>query len=345
MIEWDHNHRLRRWSSQAEDFFGWTAEEVLGKTWEEFDLDYHEDRDMVLLVAQELLDGTLPRAVNRNRNITKDGSVIWCEWYNSVLRNEAGQIVSVLSLVQNVTNEVEARLALEEWSYTLGERVHERTAELEDEIEERRRTESALRESESLYRLLSENSRDMICLHDSAGIYIFVSNAVTDLLGYTPIELIGRSPYELFFEEDIERIRRLSHEPSLQGSLDNVIEYRIRRKDGTYTWFETQTRPVHDSNGNVAYLQTTSRDVSQRKRTEAELQARTRELSLLNAELARANRMKDEFLANMSHELRTPLNAILGISEAMREMIMALCPNARVNCSPPSTAAGSIYLA
>ncbi len=46
---------------------------------------------------------------------------------------------------------------------------------------------------------------------------------------------------------------------------------------------------------------------------------RTAELSLANAELARAARLKDEFLANMSHELRTPLNAILGLSEAVRE--------------------------
>ncbi|NJO82371.1 MAG: PAS domain S-box protein [Blastochloris sp.] len=321
VIEWDHNHRLRRWSSQAEDFFGWTAEEVLGKTWEEFDLDYHEDRDMVLLVAQELLDGTLPRAVNRNRNITKDGSVIWCEWYNSVLRNEAGQIVSVLSLVQNVTNEVEARLALEEWSYTLGERVHERTAELEDEIEERRRTESALRESESLYRLLSENSRDMICLHDSAGIYIFVSNAVTDLLGYTPIELIGRSPYELFSKKILSASGGSPTSLRCRGAWTMLLNTVSAAKMAPTPGLKPRPALYTIVMATWPICRPLPRDVSQRKRTEAELQARTRELSLLNAELARANRMKDEFLANMSHELRTPLNAILGISEAMREMI------------------------
>jgi signal transduction histidine kinase len=49
------------------------------------------------------------------------------------------------------------------------------------------------------------------------------------------------------------------------------------------------------------------------------VEERTAELSLANAELARAARLKDEFLANMSHELRTPLNAILGLSEAVAE--------------------------
>lgn len=42
-------------------------------------------------------------------------------------------------------------------------------------------------------------------------------------------------------------------------------------------------------------------------------------LTLTNAELARANRLKDEFLANMSHELRTPLNAIFGMTEGLQE--------------------------
>jgi PAS domain S-box-containing protein len=45
----------------------------------------------------------------------------------------------------------------------------------------------------------------------------------------------------------------------------------------------------------------------------------TAELSIANAELARAVRTKDEFLANMSHELRTPLNAILGLTESLQE--------------------------
>ncbi len=51
------------------------------------------------------------------------------------------------------------------------------------------------------------------------------------------------------------------------------------------------------------------------------VEERTAELSLANAELARAARLKDEFLANMSHELRTPLNAVLGLSEALSEEV------------------------
>ncbi|MEI7644162.1 MAG: response regulator [Chloroflexales bacterium] len=74
------------------------------------------------------------------------------------------------------------------------------------------------------------------------------------------------------------------------------------------------------------------RELAERKRAEQALESeralltrrvaeRTADLSLANAELARAARLKDEFLANMSHELRTPLNAILGRTEAIEEEI------------------------
>jgi PAS domain S-box-containing protein len=54
------------------------------------------------------------------------------------------------------------------------------------------------------------------------------------------------------------------------------------------------------------------------------VEERTAELSLANAQLARASRHKDDFLASMSHELRTPLNAILGLSEALQEEIYGM---------------------
>jgi PAS domain S-box-containing protein len=67
-------------------------------------------------------------------------------------------------------------------------------------------------------------------------------------------------------------------------------------------------------------------NISQQKRVEedlrrsnAEVEQRTAELSVANAELTRAARLKDEFLASMSHELRTPLNAVLGLAEALQE--------------------------
>jgi signal transduction histidine kinase len=80
---------------------------------------------------------------------------------------------------------------------------------------------------------------------------------------------------------------------------------------------------------NAQLYQQARQEIKERSRAEADLaqerallarrvEERTAELSLLNAELARAARLKDEFLANMSHELRTPLNAVLGMAEVLQ---------------------------
>ena len=62
-------------------------------------------------------------------------------------------------------------------------------------------------------------------------------------------------------------------------------------------------------------------ELNERKQAEADLYEANERLRIVNAELARATRLKDEFLANMSHELRTPLNAILGLSEGLLKEI------------------------
>lgn len=83
---------------------------------------------------------------------------------------------------------------------------------------------------------------------------------------------------------------------------------------------------------NARLFQQAQSELAERQRAEAALEAersllvqrvaeRTADLTVANAELARAARLKDEFLANMSHELRTPLNGILGYAELLQESI------------------------
>ncbi len=187
------------------------------------------------------------------------------------------------------------------------------------EMTERKWTEAALRESEELYRLLSENSHDLICLHELHGNYLYLSPAVTDLLGYQQWELIGFNPLTFLPTEDYTRLRKL--EQALAGTLEDTVEYRILHKNGTYVWFETIARPIYDETGHIIKIQTSSRDVTDRRHAEEVLRERTYQLSIANNELAWAVRAKDEFLANMSHELRTPLHAIMGLTELLQERV------------------------
>jgi PAS domain S-box-containing protein len=169
------------------------------------------------------------------------------------------------------------------------------------DITRRKRGEEALRNSEARFRLLAEKMSDLVCLHEPDGRYVYISPSCRRLLGYEPEELLGTDPYDLFHPEDLQRIRTEAHDKALEGQGIVSITYRIRKKDGEYTWFETLTEPILDEGGEVVRLQTSSRDVSERKRVERVL-----------ADTARA---KAEFLAEVSHELRTPLTVIRGNAE------------------------------
>jgi PAS domain S-box-containing protein len=129
-----------------------------------------------------------------------------------------------------------------------------------------------LHESRELYRLLAENSTDMISKHTLEGVCTYVSPACRSLLGYEPEELVGRSAYELFHPDDLQRVRSV-HSTILRRQDVCTVYSRIRRQDGSYAWFETNSHAVREGETNEAVeIIAVSRDITERKLTEEALQ-------------------------------------------------------------------------
>jgi len=145
VIEWDSDFRVSRWSESAELLFGWSADEVIGKHVNEWRFVFADDENAVALVTNRQREGVEVQGVQRNRNYTRDGSVLFCEWYNSVLHDEQGNLISVLSLVLDVT----ARKLAEE----------ERAALLVRERNARRQAEEADRLKDEFLATLSHELR------------------------------------------------------------------------------------------------------------------------------------------------------------------------------------------
>lgn len=122
--------------------------------------------------------------------------------------------------------------------------------------------------NKSLFERLAENMSDLVALHAPDGRYSWVSPSAERILGYSPEELIGTDPYELFHPDDAESIRNQTHQPAVSGDGNILIRYRIRRADGEYIWFETLTQPIANDKGDVVELHTTSRDVTEQQRIE-----------------------------------------------------------------------------
>jgi len=138
-------------------------------------------------------------------------------------------------------------------------------------VRAQRRAGEALLASEQRYRLVADNASDLVCLHELDGRYQWVSPSSTALTGWTPEQLVGRDPYELFHPEDIERVRRESHAILLDSGRPTTICYRLRRADGDHVWLETVNRLVCDAGGRPVAIQSASRDITQRKADEARL--------------------------------------------------------------------------
>jgi diguanylate cyclase (GGDEF)-like protein/PAS domain S-box-containing protein len=113
VLEWDRDSRLVRWSPQAQNIFGWSAEEVLGTTLSDNPLLHDADREAARGIVQRLTVGGEPRATGIMRNYRKDGETIWCEWYHSALLDDHGGIVSLLSFVQDVSSRIQAEERLQ----------------------------------------------------------------------------------------------------------------------------------------------------------------------------------------------------------------------------------------
>jgi PAS domain S-box-containing protein len=179
------------------------------------------------------------------------------------------------------------------------------------DITERKQMFQKLRDSEELYRLLSSNTRDMIALYkiDASATRTFISPSVNDILGYTSEELVGSSPYDNIHPEDEAQVKKILKSVVFTGN-SATLEYRMRRKDGTYVWLESHAHPFYDDNGNMTGFQSSSRDISKRKEFEASLK-------VAKEKAEEATRAKSLFLSMMSHEIRTPMNAIVGLTNLL----------------------------
>ena len=113
-----------------------------------------------------------------------------------------------------------------------------------NDVTERREAEQALRDSEARYRLMAENSTDLITRTSMHGIFLYLSDASRLLLGYEPAELAGRSAYDIIYAEDRDEVRHLSKLISDVGPT--TFSYRVMRKNGSLIWFETTSRSVRN---------------------------------------------------------------------------------------------------
>jgi len=138
-------------------------------------------------------------------------------------------------------------------------------------LQERERIQNTLAEREAQFRLLAENSSDLISRHDTKGIFLYVSPACRALLGYEPEELIGQPVIPLVHPDDAKDIFDLLA-TSDWNDPTAAIPYRARHKNGEYVWLETTAKVIYNQERKATEIQASSRDITERKQSQVALQ-------------------------------------------------------------------------
>jgi PAS domain S-box-containing protein len=279
IVEWDLDFRVTDWNPAAERIFGYSRDEALGKYAADLIVPRHVQAE-VSQVWQSLVQkkgGTR----NVNENVRKDGETITCSWYNTPVVNARGEVIEVVSIVQDIT-----------------ERVH---------------MSRALAQSEERFRKLVQNSSDTIIVVDATGRLRYVSPSVEHVFGYFPDDLLEAHTAAYIHPEDRERVYSAFSASLGQPGATHPIELRVRHAGGTWIHVEALATNLLDD-ASVGGLVINMRDITERKVYE-------RGLVEAKEEAEAMARIKNTIVNNISHEIRTPLTAILGFAEVLREEV------------------------
>ena len=205
--------------------------------------------------------------------------------------------------------ELRARVEILLRSRQCSQQLKAANQELQKEVAERQRMETALAKSEAKFRALVQNSSDVIKVLEADGTVAYASPSSQNVLGFSPEELEGKNAFDFVHIDDLSTALAPLIASITSPGKTQISEYRFRHKDGSWRYLETKsncslTEP--SLNGIVV----NSRDITERKQAEEDV------LNALRKE-RELNELKSRFVSMVSHEIRNPLNGILAAAQIL----------------------------
>jgi len=286
IVIYDTEGRVQHVSDSFVRMFGWTLEELQGKT-----LDYvpEEEKEATAERVRNVVNKGSLSDLFETKRLTKDGTMLDVRVAASRFHDHEGKPAGMLVILSDIT--------------------------------ERKQGERALIESEERYRKLVEYSPDAIGVHIDGKI-VFMNPAAAQSLGAEkPQDLIGRRILDFVHPDSLQNVEKWIDKIVNQGAVAGMMEQKLIRLDGHVIDMEMTTIPF-PYYGREA-LMSVGRDVTQRKKAERAIQTINEELERRvidrTTQLEAANKELEAFAYSVSHDLRAPLRSIDGFSQVLLE--------------------------
>lgn len=235
VIEWNSNLQPTVWSKRAEDIFGWSREEVIENHTTAYQLVHPDDLPWVSLLIQQLLTGIEKKNTIQCRVATKNKQVIWCEWYNSVSKNENGNVSTISSFVQNITA--------------------------------RKATEAVLQDCTDRYELLSKATNDAIWDWDIEHDLVVWNHGIQTLFGYPEGNVQSWKTWvkDKVHPEDYSRVSTEIADIFAKKLTNWNSHYQYLCADGVYKHVQDRAYVIYNAAGNPERMIGAMQDITRQK--------------------------------------------------------------------------------
>jgi two-component system, sporulation sensor kinase A len=263
----DRENRFIRINHMYKRIFGYTDEELIGKNFGDFPNIYLA-RDIIEQVKSGRAFSDLV-----TQRYHKDGRLLDIAVSYSPFRNVAGDIIGIIGIFRDITESVNL--------------------------------ERDLRRTRELYKLITENTSDMIKIYSKDKKILYASPSHNNGVGIPPEQLVGKTVYDVIFPDEREDFERM-FENLIETGEHQLYQVKLKTADSGVIYSETNISPVYNEQNEIDFYVTIGRNITDREKNDAALRNLDR-LSIIG-----------QLAAGVAHEIRNPLTSLKGFSKLLK---------------------------